>query len=157
MQCPRSMTTALGRWRGTSTLFKSWLPAPENVDSGPSTLTLALGPQSAWLEVHMDWLESGQPQHGILLVMEDDQGACTATWTDTWHSRESFMALAGHSTERGFGVTGSYGDEEHGTWGWRIEMALETPQSLRLRMINITPEGEEDLAVDALVAVLTSF
>lgn len=64
MQCPRSMTTALGRWSGTSTLFKSWLPAPENVDSGPTTLTLALGPKSAWLEVRMDWMESGQPQHG---------------------------------------------------------------------------------------------
>ena len=46
-----------------------------------------------------------------------------------------------------FGALGSYcaGGER---WGWRTEVSQPDPEHLDIRMFNITPAGEEALAVE---------
>jgi hypothetical protein len=46
-------------------------------------------------------------------------------------------------------VAGSYAAPPGPDWGWRIEIGPEREGGLSLRMFNVTPEGREDLAVEA--------
>jgi hypothetical protein len=46
-------------------------------------------------------------------------------------------------------ATGRYAAPPGPDWGWRIELVGEGPDVLVLRMLNITPDGEEALAVEA--------
>ncbi len=76
-----------------------------------------------------------------------DPGEVTAQWIDTWHMGESVMSCHGTAGDDGsIDVKGSYAVPPGPDW-W---IALDPDDgSLRLRMYNITPDGEEAIAVDA--------
>ena len=52
-------------------------------------------------------------------------------------------------------LEGSYSAPQSPDWGWRIEIEIDADASLVIRMINITPEGQEALAVLAQYTRLT--
>jgi hypothetical protein len=49
-------------------------------------------------------------------------------------------------------VRGSYPAPTGPDWGWRIELDLRLADQLQMRMVNITPDGQEMLAVQAVYA-----
>jgi len=73
----------------------------------------------------------------------------TVHWIDTWHMSDKVMACQGRPKERGvIDVRGSYAAPPGPDWGWRIIIA-PAQMSLGLVMYNITPAGQEALAVEA--------
>jgi hypothetical protein len=77
----------------------------------------------------------------------------TAAWIDPWHNGDRLMPCVGNLTPAGaFTVKGSYPAPAGPDWGWRITVEPPVNEAWRFTMHNITPQGEEMLAVEAVCA-----
>jgi len=104
-----------------------------------------------WDEI--DHLKENGPQEGSLLVAfepEPAPGVATVAWIDGWHNDARIMVSAGVLLDNGgVDVRGSYPDKpEYAGWGWRT-MLEPTADGWTMTMFNVTPAGEETLAVKA--------
>jgi hypothetical protein len=62
---------------------------------------------------------------------------------------DKVMACRGAVSNRGeISVLGSYAAPTGPDWGWRIVITPDEGQSLRIVMFNISPDGQEELAVE---------
>lgn len=136
-----------GHWKGTNNLYLSWLPDPLRQSSSDVMVSLKANGQFAAFEYN--WAYEGEPQEGILLLGGDEKTeAVQAVWTDSWHSRNVLMLCDGKKAADGaFSVKGYYKVEGHPDWGWRTDI-IPGGETLRIVMFNVSPEGEEDLAVE---------
>ena len=74
----------------------------------------------------------------------------TAHWVDTWHVGDGVMSCQGTAeTDGSITVLGSYPAPPGPDWGWRIVVQPQDGTALRMVMYNITPDGDESLAVEA--------
>jgi hypothetical protein len=127
----------LGKWRGTN---KLWLDGPGEPEESAGVLEVT-GDQ-----VRISWAFRGSAHQG-LCVLEDTEDTVQLDWQDSWHA-ENGMQFTGEAFADAVDVFGSYPAGEGPDWGWRIVIDLGEPDRLLLRMYNITPEGEEALAVE---------
>ncbi|MEZ5399768.1 MAG: DUF1579 family protein [Bryobacteraceae bacterium] len=136
-----------GRWAGKSRLYLEGAAGPHS--ESDSTLEVAAGVNPTAREIRYGWSHEGQPQRGVLLIAAHPKDhSVTAAWLDSWHQGVSVMFSSGEAAAHGFSVRGSYAVPGHPDWFWRI--AIEAaPDRLRLTMYNISPDGEEHLAVSA--------
>lgn len=135
-----------GKWTGTSRLHTGRLP--EKIYECTSTASVELRVKGQFLAVEYSWEFDERPQEGVLIVGCDvDSDAVQAIWTDSWHMSHKFMICDG--TIDGNGNLNLRGDhpvaEEAG--GWRIEI-FPGPERFNLRMYNVSPEGNEEIAVE---------
>jgi hypothetical protein len=142
---------AEGKWSGTNDLHLSWLPEGERVKSGPIALSMSLGPERAFASIDYTWqYEDGYPM-GQMMVCTDSSGKLTSGWVDSWHMNYAVMALSGTApTGSLFDLSGEYEVPDHPNWGWRITLGF-VDSALELKMFNISPDGEEEWAVKAIL------
>lgn len=142
-----SLAAGVGQWRGTNRLHDPHTGGP---DDSPSTLTIAPMVGGKFLRLEYDWVYGGKPQQGALIIgQEADAGKVTAFWMDAWHMGD--VALICHGVaeaDDSLAVQGTYPAPPGPDWGWRIVLRAE-PQTLRLLMVNIFPDGKEEAAVEA--------
>jgi hypothetical protein len=142
-----SLIACAGCWAGTSRLQDPHSGSPE-VSISTATVTPVLG--GRFVRLDYTWTYREAPKEGSLLVGHDASGGeATAHWIDTWHMADKVMACRGAAEPGGrLDVRGSYAAPPGPDWGWRIVI---TPggQALRIVMHNITPDGQEALAVEA--------
>lgn len=157
MAVPGSLASLVGRW---SAEHKLWL-APDAPDApvrlSASTATVALGAGGDALLVTYTWSDGGKPAEGVLLLQHDPATTvATGAWTDSWHLRGTVMFCRGDvSSDGAISVLGGYAAPPGPDWGWSIEIAPQGADAFRLRMFNITPDGESALAVEAEYARTT--
>ncbi|MDX1417774.1 MAG: DUF1579 family protein, partial [Candidatus Promineifilaceae bacterium] len=96
------------------------------------------------------WSFDSQPQDGLLLIPASLSTSGQAVWIDSWHMQSGVMICQAALAGSVLSLQGSYAAPPGPDWAWRIELESAEPDSLQLRMFNITPDGEEALAVDAL-------
>jgi len=147
MPVPRHLLDAIGHWTGTSKLHLSWLPEDRRVEESASTLTVSTDLKQTFATIDTTWSTEGDEQAGRMVLSARDGGEISAGWADSWHQNTSVMFLVGHGTDGPIKVTGAYKAPEGPNWGWRIEIELTGPDTLQHRMVNITPDGEEEWAV----------
>ena len=135
-----------GDWHGVNRL---WLGGP--ADESPSTLTVSAAVGGTFVRIDQRWAYQGRPQEGTLLVGHDARtGIATVHWADTFHTDRKVMAFAGTADADGaIDVRGTYSAGTGPDWGWRVRLHGAGPDPLRVTMINIHPDGQEDLAVEA--------
>jgi hypothetical protein len=142
-----SLVACAGRWVGTNHLQDPHSGSP---DESPATATVTPVCGSRFIRLDYTWAYRQAPQEGSLLIGYDTSGSeATAHWIDTWHMSDKVMACRGAVESSGqISVRGSYAAPPGPDWGWRTVI---TPggQALRIVMYNITPEGREELAVEA--------
>ena len=142
-----TLAACAGRWSGTSTLQDPMRGIAEDSESA-ATVTPVLG--GRFVRLDYTWAYDGKPQEGSLLVgFNPTSSELSAHWIDSWHNGFGVMACTGTAGEdSGISVRGSYAAPPGPDWGWRIDI---TPggDSLRVTHYNVTPEGEEALAVDS--------
>ena len=138
-----------GAWVGINRLW--FLPTDPPFESAT---TLALEPvaQGVVTLIRYTWSHDGAPQAGVILVPHaattPEQDALT--WIDSFHTGGTFTHFRGGLTDGGgLSVLGAYAAPEGPPWGWRITLEPDEGEAITLRMYNITPEGEEMLAVEA--------
>lgn len=142
---------AVGAWRGTSRLHDPNTGAPED---SASTATVSPVLDGRFVRLEYTWSYQGKPQAGSLMVgRERDPDVMAAIWIDSWHMSDKLMVCRGVADASGrLSVRGSYEAPSGPDWGWRIDV---TPgdTGLTIAMWNVTPEGEESLAVEATYAM----
>lgn len=122
------------RWQGTNTL---WLN--EDAEAAVSDATVAIDGD----QVSYTWSYEGKAKRGSIEVRPDGG----ALWRDSWHQPEPMACARAAPTTALLAVSGSYPAPPGADWGWRLALSLRPSGELVLRMTNVTPWGEEQLAV----------
>lgn len=141
------LITRAGDWRGTNMLQDPEMGLqPETTDS---TLTIAPVLDGRFVRLDYTWSYKGAPHAGSMLVGHQKKaGVVTLHWIDSWHNGEKGMPMEGAAGDGPIDVRGSYAVPNAPPWGWRIRID-PSGDVLHIRMDNVSPEGEEYLAVEA--------
>lgn len=149
MSIPEKLATLQGRWAGRNRLhLGDWSPEEPILESDA---TAEAKPRSGgqFLEIAYTWAYKGDAKEGMLVLGTNPKsGEVDAFWTDSWHMSNQLMRCEGRETEAGgIDVRGTYKVEGHPEWGWRT--VIEPREgSLRYLMYNVSPEGDEEIAVE---------
>ena len=141
-----------GTWQATYELRGD----PSFDSDTPSTATVAPLLGGRFVRIEYTWdeadvLREHGPQSGLLIVGHDAAtDRVTVVWLDSWHNGERTAVCDGSLLPNGgVDVFTTYpGGPDSPDWGWRtvIEPAED---SWLLTMFNVTPAGDEALAVRA--------
>lgn len=146
MSALEKMKTSMGIWQGSSRLHDPHTGAPED---SLSTLSLTPTEGEAVLRLDYTWAYQGAPQQGTVLLAEAANQEVSASWTDTWHMGDQTMHCKGTTTSDGsLSLLGSYAAPPGPDWGWRV--VIRAGRDIQIAMYNITPEGQEEIAVEAV-------
>ena len=130
----------IGEWRGTKQLYLE--PPPTRAVSSSSRLFVKPVAGGSFLQFDYDWTYEGEEQAGLLLFGCDEENAASAAWVDSFHMSTKIMSCAGRAADGSAELSGSYAAPPGPDWGWRITIRSVSPNEL-----TISPEGQEDLAV----------
>ena len=147
MGVDQKLTDLVGNWKGTNRLHVPWMAVP--LLESDSTATVSTKMNGQFLSIEYTWSYQGEPQEGMLVLgCDSDSTAVQAVWTDSWHSKDVLMLCNGEASNDGkISVFGHYSVPDHPDWGWRTEIT-QVPDGFRYAMYNVTPEGEEQIAVE---------
>jgi hypothetical protein len=130
------LASAIGTWKGTK---KLWLQDPNSPELCDTEVVVSAN------RVSYTWSFRGSPQSGVIELSKTDD-LVHAAWTDTWHSTETMESEGTDSDDR-IVFTGTYAAGDGPDWSWRTELDLSAPAGFGLKMFNIMPTGEEQIAV----------
>ena len=149
MAVPVSLSAMTGDWAGDNSLWLSPDTPVKQCGIAASVETVAQG--QAW-QLRYSWFEDSEQDGILLLTQQSKTPAVTIFWLDSWHLANQWMMLTGQAREDGsVTATGTYQVPGHPDWGWRITIVPGPKTAWRLVMHNITPEGLELLAVEAVL------
>lgn len=141
----------IGEWTGNNLLRLSWVtPSDYHSSSILSALSIV---QAKGLMIKYTWSHEDKAQEGTIMFAydgKDREKPISAAWMDSWHMSDKIMFCQGKITDQGIDICGSYQAPPGPDWGWRILFNCFSDNELEMLMYNITPDGEEDLAVKAL-------
>ena len=140
----------VGRWTGTA---KTYLDPsdPAAAESAPweGTIESLLGGRFlrfAYVSVAM-----GHPIAGELTIAyEEGDRRFRMSWVDSMHTSACILVSESKSIDEGTisAVTTYFAGEGQPRWGWRTELDDRAEGTLRIRMFNIQPGEEEQIAVE---------
>jgi hypothetical protein len=142
------LTGLAGPWQATYQLRGD----PSFAGDSPSSAVITPTVGGRFARIDYAWSDRGKPQEGALVVgFEPGPGRVSVMWLDTWHNSNRMMICSGTATpDGGIDVVGTYPTGEGSPdWGWRtrLDVAADT---WTMTMFNVSPEGQEDLAVRAV-------
>ncbi len=145
---PQDLKSALvGDWQGTMQLFMA--PPPEPGLASASRLTATPIAGGSFLQLNYDWSHDGEIQTSVLLFGYNEEHAASAAWVDSFHMSSKIMFCTGTAADGSVTLLGSYEAPPGPNWGWRIVIRSGSANELQIVMHNISPEGQEDLAVQS--------
>jgi len=137
-----------GRWKGTYRLI---VEPTDPARVSPSTASVVPVAGARFARLDYEWDYEGRPQDGSLLVgYEKERGLVTAVWVDSWHMSSKSMVCEGKAAGGSLEVRGLYAAPPGADWGWRTVIEPSADATLRMVMYNVSPDGKEDLAVEAV-------
>lgn len=147
MSINEDLAKYVGTWRGTNRLHVTWMPEP--LKESESKLEVSLKANRQFVSFEYTWAYEGEPQEGLIVLGCDPKSdAIQTVWTDSWHSSHTFMLSDGAVADDGsITVKGHYKVKDHPDWGWRTDI-IPGDASLRVVMYNVSPEGDEEIAVE---------
>jgi len=137
-----------GEWTGVNRL---WFSPDEPVRQSESTASITLAARDTCAIIRYTWADEGKPHEGVLMVRVAAKSSdIDVVWTDSWHMSHQFMVCRREDDSQGrVSARGSYAAPPGPDWGWRIVVASDAAEHLQIVMYNISPDGDEMLAVDA--------
>lgn len=149
MSIPRILEKLIGNWAGPSHLYLSWPPTDEATHKSHSTASITSVANGKFLLIAYTWVYKDKTQEGLILFGLDDRNNIKAAWIDSWHMGNIMMICEGTADAAKVTMTGSYAAPPGPDWRWRTEIQPVNDNTFRMVMYNISPEGEESLAVEA--------
>lgn len=146
---PDKLWELVGEWGGTNAVYLTPEAQPEKSQTTARVYPTAMG---KFLVIAYNWAFANEQQEGLLLLgAEGTNGTLTASWIDSFHNGDRIMLCSGIlKPDSPFIVIGSYPAPPGPDWGWKLALELEGEANFALRMFNITPDGLEYLAVEAI-------
>lgn len=137
-----------GDWEGTACV---WFEPEKIGDESPveGTIKPILGGRFMLLEYIGAFM--GKPTGGMMWIgfsIAEEKYQCA--WIDTGHMGTGIMLSEG-ANGTDFNVLGSYGYAGMADrWGWRTTVELKDANTLIINAYNISPQGEEQKAVETV-------
>lgn len=133
--------------------YSLWTDPGQEPHISETQLAISSQLNNMLLQLEYSWEFEKKTQSSMLaFTYHPKKELVSAVWIDTWHMQNEFMHCKGLLTKNGvLMVNGKYGAGIGPDWGWKtlLEVEPEDPSSLHLTMYNITPAGEQHLAVQA--------
>ncbi len=150
MSIPEQFGKLVGKWRGRNNLYLSWVEESPFVSD--SNALIAFSAQGKFLKIEYDWIYEGKTQDGLILLGNNKNSEIIkAFWIDSWHMSDKLMISEGLQDEVGaISLKGFYQVPDHPDWAWRTVIEAGNDDSFKITMYNVSPEGVEDLAVEAV-------
>jgi len=142
------LNEAVGEWSGTNRL---WLMPDDPARESRIEASIELVAGGAFASIRYTWEDEGRAHDGLLVVRNaPEPGPEDIFWVDSFHTAGGSMTFRGEADPDGRIVAvGSYAAPPGPDWGWRIALKTDADEGLRIVMHNITPDGQEALAVEA--------
>ena len=142
-----SLDELVGDYEGTYRLIRSWETPPQS--DSQSVASIVPVARGRFLTMRYTWAIDGTPHEGMLLLGREQGGnAVSAVWVDSWHMSEKPLICTGRLDDGTITVVGSYAAPPGPDWRWRTEL-VPGDGTLLITMYNISPGGEEELAVES--------
>jgi hypothetical protein len=157
MTAPTLLTGLIGQWHGRNRL---WLGPDEPVRESEAAALISPAAMGKFVTLYYTWAFEGEVQEGQYLigrsVARDDEATDSqesngvqAIWIDSWHMGNQWMVCQGTAAPEGpIRLEGSYAAPTGPDWGWRTVIERLSDEAMRLTMYNVTPDGQELLAVE---------
>ncbi len=144
MQIPETLTHLEGAWHGSGRLWFDPSAPPHAEFEATATITTAA--RRNVLAIAYGWSYEGEPQEGLLIVgLSTERGIVEASWVDSWHMADQFMACQGADDSTGVvSVLGYYPAPPGPDWGWRTDIQPIAEAQWRLTMYNVPPDNTGD-------------
>jgi Protein of unknown function (DUF1579) len=145
------LNKSVGKWSGINRLHTPWIE--ENpVRESNSTAVIELTARGRFLKIEYDWTFEYALQEGLILIgNENESDSIKAFWIDSWHLSDKFMVSEGRlGADDIISLKGFYTVPENPDWGWRTIIEPKSEDSFKILMFNVSPEGEETLAVEMM-------
>jgi hypothetical protein len=144
-----SLIGLTGRWRGTYRLILEPGSPPRESQTTAVVAPVAGG---RFARIDYTWGDRDKPEDGSVLFGRDrERGVVTALWADSFHMSDKVMTSEGPASDASsLDVRGSYAAPPGPDWGWRTVIETGEEDSLQMLMYNVTPDGQEVPAVDAV-------
>lgn len=142
-------TSLVGEWVGS---YNLWIHPDADVQESSSMATVYTAANGSYTVMNYSWTYKDKLQAGIFLLGGNGPSA-SATWGDSWHMRPNPMQCHGMISDNGneLDILGGYDVGEGPDWGWRTILTLVGENTLIMKAYNITPDGDEALAVNAVL------
>lgn len=148
MNLPENFQQLAGNWSGINRLHLPWIEdAPLKESKSEASVKTVAGKN--YVQIEYDWVFDGQKQDGVLMFgFEKNSEIVNAVWIDSWHQTADFMPSKGKGKNRKITFKGFYKVPDHPDWCWRTDVEIESKDSFKIIMYNVSPEGNESLAVE---------
>lgn len=145
----QTLIECAGEWDGINRLYVDPKGKPDESDSR-ILITPLLG--KSFVRIDQIWSYQGKPQEGSMLVgFDPDAQQVSLHWIDTFHmSRKVMICTGATGQDQTIDVLGSYSAPAGPDWGWRITVEIRGKGKLEIRMFNIDPDRNQQLAVQAV-------
>jgi hypothetical protein len=149
MSVPENLSKLVGEWRGTNRLHLSWMAESPFISESKAIINFSA--KGIFLKIEYDWIYENSLQEGMILIgREKDSDLIKSFWIDSWHLSDKFMVSESKAKNGGaISVKGYYTVPDQPDWGWRTVIDSENADTFRIKMYNVSPDGEESLAVEA--------
>jgi hypothetical protein len=148
MSIPNNFIKPEGRWSGVNRLHLPWMK--ENpLQESRTEAVVDFAAREKFVRFSYHWIYENERQEGLLLLSQKkDSTEVSAVWIDSWHNGDNYMALEGQTDDGRIELKGRYAVPDHPDWGWRI-VVESSAETFRFVMYNVSPDGEETLAVES--------
>lgn len=147
----RRLARMAGDWEGT---FRLWFTPDELACEAPQRGRIRSVLGGRFLLHEYESRFNDEPIEGIALYgFHLDDNEWQAAWGETFGTGTQLMLCSGPGDDPRLDVLGSYGDGQGGPrWGWRTRLEQPDDDTLLVRMFNLSPDGQEYLAVETRYA-----
>jgi hypothetical protein len=143
-----------GHWTGTAKTYAD-PNNPEAAEVAPWNGTIEMLLSGRFLRFAYVSRAMGQPIAGELTIAyEKGDRLFRMSWIDSLHTSPAILVSESKPVPEGgdAGTISAFGTyfagEGQPRWGWRTELDDRTDSALRIRMFNVTPDGEESIGVE---------
>lgn len=142
------LTEFVGQWSGMNRL---WVFPGDPVRESETNASIVFAARGTLALITYTWAYEGKAQEGVLMMRTDPNPEdVQVMWVDSWHTSNKFMQFHSQEDKEGLvAVHGTYAAPPGPDWGWRIVLKSDNTNEFHIVMYNITPDGQEALAVDA--------
>lgn len=150
MQVPENLSKLVGQWKGNYRLYLTWLE--ESIFESETNALVDFTAKGRFLKIEYDWSHQEKAHEGLILLGKDKTSEkIIAFWIDSFHLSDKYMVSEGDFDENGNpSLKGFYSVPGHPDWGWRTVFDFHAENSFKIIMYNVSPEGVEELAVEAV-------